>query len=146
MAEWAEVKRLIQEIAADMKKNHNELIAAMQKHEAENKKRDDENKTEMRELIADMRKRDAEFKAELQKRDAENKTEMQQRDAESNYQFINDIQKEFAKINKSLTEQLELYKKQWGEVTPEANVQYTYDTHKPSVEPDTAPQLSLIHI
>ena len=38
--------------------------------------------------------------------------EMQQHDAESNNEFINDIQTEYTKFNKSLTEHLELCKKQ----------------------------------
>ena len=60
---------------------------------------------------------------------------MQKRDAE--YRKLDNelktmIQTQFTEINKSLTEQLELDKKQWEEVTPVAKIQYTDNTHKPS--------------
>ena len=41
-------------------------------------------------------------------------------------------------IRDRLTEQLELDKKQWEEVMPVAEIQYTDDTHTPADEPDTA--------
>ena len=75
------------------------------------------------------------IKPEMQKRDAEN------RKCDNELKAI--IQTEYTMVNKSLTEHLELYKKQWEEVTPISKVQYTYDTHKPSGKPDTAQQYTV---